>query len=93
MVERARKFRPFVEDALPGLIGDGAAYLADPAAEMACPVDVAGALTLVVGPEGGFIPFELELLRGAGCVPVTLGSRVLRVETAVVAALARLGLD
>jgi RsmE family RNA methyltransferase len=44
-----------------------------------------------LGPEGGFIPFEVEHLREAGATFVELGPRILRVETAVVAAVARLG--
>jgi 16S rRNA (uracil1498-N3)-methyltransferase len=43
--------------------------------------------TLVVGPEGGFEPEELELARGAGFVVVSLGRAILRAETAGVAAL------
>ena len=49
-----------------------------------------GAVTVAVGPEGGFDPAEESLLEGAGAVPFGLGPRVLRLETAVVAALARL---
>jgi RsmE family RNA methyltransferase len=45
---------------------------------------------LILGPEGGFIPFELEKFRAAGCRIVSLGERILRVETAVVALLAKL---
>lgn len=45
--------------------------------------------TLLVGPEGGFTEDERALLRGTEFVcPVTLGPRILRAETAVVAALA-----
>jgi RsmE family RNA methyltransferase len=90
-IERAQRFRPFVEDRLPTIVGDGLALVADPSASTPCPVDVAGDVTLVVGPEGGLLPHELDLLRAAGCTPVGLGPRVLRVETAVVALLARLG--
>lgn len=43
---------------------------------------------LVIGPEGGFSPGEIEAARQAGFVPVSLGERVLRVDTASVAALA-----
>ncbi|HMM35972.1 MAG TPA: 16S rRNA (uracil(1498)-N(3))-methyltransferase, partial [Thermoanaerobaculia bacterium] len=41
-------------------------------------------------PEGGFDDVEERLLDAAGAVPVGLGGRVLRLETAVVAALVRL---
>ncbi len=45
---------------------------------------VAGArsLLLVVGPEGGFSHDEVETARAAGAVPVSLGARILRTETA-----------
>ncbi|MCU0652152.1 MAG: 16S rRNA (uracil(1498)-N(3))-methyltransferase [Candidatus Omnitrophica bacterium] len=39
----------------------------------------------LVGPEGDFTPIEVELARKAGCIPVSLGDLVLRVETAAVA--------
>jgi 16S rRNA (uracil1498-N3)-methyltransferase len=45
-------------------------------------------VALVIGPEGGLSAAELEQLREAGAVPVTLGSRVLRTETAALSALA-----
>jgi len=43
---------------------------------------------LLVGPEGGFSPAEVEWAKGAGAVVVRLGARVLRVETAALAAAA-----
>jgi 16S rRNA (uracil1498-N3)-methyltransferase len=47
-----------------------------------------GALALLIGPEGGFTPEERAMLRGFAFVtPVSLGPRILRAETAVVAAL------
>ncbi|MFN7943571.1 MAG: RsmE family RNA methyltransferase [Thermoanaerobaculia bacterium] len=42
-------------------------------------------VSLAVGPEGGFDPAEREQLLGWGFRPVTLGERILRVETAAIA--------
>lgn len=39
-------------------------------------------VALIVGSEGGFTPEEAEAARAAGAVPVTLGRRILRAETA-----------
>jgi RsmE family RNA methyltransferase len=44
----------------------------------------------MIGPEGGFIPYEIEKLTALGFTPVHLGDRILRVDTAVPALLARL---
>jgi 16S rRNA (uracil1498-N3)-methyltransferase len=50
-----------------------------------------GPAALLVGPEGGFTPAEVELLRRhADVEPVTLGPRILRAETACIAGLALL---
>ncbi|SCG38991.1 16S rRNA (uracil1498-N3)-methyltransferase [Micromonospora echinaurantiaca] len=48
----------------------------------------AGEIVLVVGPEGGIAPAELDAFTAAGARPVRLGSAVLRTSTAGVAALA-----
>ncbi|OIQ93450.1 ribosomal RNA small subunit methyltransferase E [mine drainage metagenome] len=50
----------------------------------------AGAVTLLVGPEGGFDPEEEAAALSAGFQPVSLGPRVLRTETAGLAAIAAL---
>jgi 16S rRNA (uracil1498-N3)-methyltransferase len=50
----------------------------------------AGDVVLVVGPEGGITPGELDRLEAAGAVPVRLGSTVLRSSSAGPAALAAL---
>ena len=55
-----------------------------------CPRGLDEAVTLAIGPEGGWIPYEIDLLANAGLQPVQLGARILRVETAVTALLARL---
>lgn len=85
-----QRFRPFVEDQLP-VIGKGKrCFLAHPHHAGACPSNVSEPLVLAVGPEGGFVDFEVEKLCAAGFEPVHLGTRVLRVETAVQALLGRL---
>ncbi|HEY6011011.1 MAG TPA: 16S rRNA (uracil(1498)-N(3))-methyltransferase [Nitrospirota bacterium] len=83
-------FKPFVEDELPDLIQNTLPLVADPRASFICPRAVNKAVTLVTGPEGGFIPYELEMLVSLGFTPVQLGERILSVETAVPALLARL---
>lgn len=50
--------------------------------------DSTGGLSLAFGPERGFGPADREVLRSEGFTLAHLGSRVLRVETAVIAALA-----
>lgn len=54
------------------------------------PHSVATAVTLLSGPEGGLSPAEEAQARVAGFVPKSLGPRVLRAETAPLAALSRL---
>jgi 16S rRNA (uracil1498-N3)-methyltransferase len=47
-----------------------------------------GGASLLIGPEGGFTPEERRMLRSLAFVkPVSLGPRILRAETAVIAAL------
>jgi 16S rRNA (uracil1498-N3)-methyltransferase len=45
-----------------------------------------GAAEIAIGPEGGFAPDELEAFRVAGYAQVGLGPRILRAETAAIAA-------
>lgn len=49
------------------------------------------ALTLLVGPEGGFTREEEDAALAAGALALSMGPRVLRTETAALAALAMLG--
>lgn len=81
-----RLFRPFVESFVPG----GVALVAHPAAAAECPRSVNGAVTLAIGPEGGFIEREVASFERAAFTPVSLGPRILRVETAVAALASRL---
>ncbi|MBQ2752414.1 MAG: 16S rRNA (uracil(1498)-N(3))-methyltransferase [Oscillospiraceae bacterium] len=45
---------------------------------------------LLIGSEGGFAPDEIEKAKSAGVLPVSLGKRILRCETAPIAALSAL---
>jgi len=83
------RFRPFVEDELETMFPGAQRLLAHPAAAAPLP-ERRGRALLAVGPEGGWVPFELELLQGRGFVPFTLGPRPLRVEVAVPYALGAL---
>jgi len=47
-----------------------------------------GQVTILTGPEGGFADQERELAKVAGFIPVSMGKRILRTETASLAALA-----
>ncbi|MBA4371801.1 MAG: 16S rRNA (uracil(1498)-N(3))-methyltransferase [Thermodesulfovibrio sp.] len=83
-------FKPFVEDELPGIMAGTTALLADPGAGNECPRNLRGSITLAIGPEGGFIQYELDKLVESRFEPVSMGERILRVEAAVPALLARL---
>ncbi|MBC3953000.1 16S rRNA (uracil(1498)-N(3))-methyltransferase [Pseudomonas folii] len=85
-----KRFKPFVEDRLPQLAQGTLGLVGHPGDFPACPRAVTGQVTLAIGPEGGWIPYEVDLLNKAGLQPVQLGERILRVETAVTALLARL---
>lgn len=86
-----KRFKPFVEDELPEMAAGKNALLAHPGDYPSAPYGpIAGELILIIGPEGGFIPYEVEKLQSAGCDTVSLGPRILRVENAVNALLGRL---
>jgi len=46
-----------------------------------------GPVVLLIGPEGGLAPAEISAAQSAGYLPLRLGPRVLRTETAAVAAM------
>ncbi len=84
-----KSFKPFVEDELPLLINGVPAFVGHPEARKNLATKPRRDCVLFVGPEGGFINYEMDLLRQAGVIPVSLGQRILRVETAVSALLAK----
>lgn len=74
------------------LLPQGApAYVLDPLASeglLSSAQPPATEVAVLIGPEGGFSPAELEALRGLGVRGAGLGQRILRVESAAIAAAA-----
>ena len=89
-VRTQSRFRLFVEDELPGIVGQGRLYLAHPGPRPAFPDPGLKEAVLVVGPEAGWNEFELGRWEEAGATRLSLGARPLRVEAAVPALLARM---
>jgi 16S rRNA (uracil1498-N3)-methyltransferase len=90
-IELHKRFKPFVEDVLPTLIAtDRPAFVAHPYVEQPMPAGIRHACTIIIGPEGGFIPYEIDLLIKNGCQAVSLGNRIIRTETVIPYVLGRL---
>jgi RsmE family RNA methyltransferase len=94
------RFRPFVEDLLPQLLGDcPIRLLAHPEGDPTI-AQAADGLSgqpgqraiWYIGPEGGWVDFEVQRFKEQGFMPFSLGARILRVDTAVPALLAQLSL-
>jgi 16S rRNA (uracil1498-N3)-methyltransferase len=89
-IELRRFFAPFINDELPFIARNTLPLVAHPLASEECPRNVQRAVTLAIGPEGGFIADEVAALERASFGAVHLGARILRVETAVAALVGRL---
>ncbi len=90
-IELYKRFKPFVEDVLPSRISsDYPAYVAHPYVEDVMPAGIQHGCTIIIGPEGGFIPYEVDLLIKNGCQAVSLGNRIIRTETVIPYVLGRL---
>lgn len=90
-IEIYKRFKPFVEDILPSMIAQNSpAYVAHPYAQEKMPSGIDHPCTILIGPEGGFIPYEIELLEKNGCLAFSLGNRIIRTETVISYVLGRL---
>jgi len=89
-VQLRKRFKPFVEDELPEIAANSRALIAHPYNAAKCPPEQNITTTLAIGPEGGFIPYEVEKLNEANFESVHIGQRILRVENAVPVLLAKL---
>ncbi|MGD0491067.1 MAG: 16S rRNA (uracil(1498)-N(3))-methyltransferase [Steroidobacteraceae bacterium] len=85
VIEAPRPLIHYLGESSPG----GVRLVLDPAADRAAAaLQIEASVEMAVGPEGGFDDEELEAFRVSGFVPVALGPRVLRTETAAIAGLA-----
>lgn len=90
-IECYKRFKPFVEDMLPSMItAERPAYVAHPYVDEPMPSQIQHPCTIVIGPEGGFIPYEIELLQKNGCQAKHLGNRIIRTEMVIPYVLGRL---
>lgn len=89
-IQLHKRFKPFAEDVLPAIAAAHPAYAAHPYAAEKMPSGIAHPCSIVIGPEGGFIPYEIDLLMENGCRAVSLGSRIIRTETVIPYVLGRL---
>lgn len=77
-------FKPFIEDEIPGLIQNSHAIVAHPTSSKGLIRDFNdNTVTLAIGPEGGFVDYEIAMLEKHGFESMSLGKRIQRVEFAL----------
>lgn len=90
-----KRFKPFIEDFIPSVAGDYDRMLvAHPEGygdlRQTVGINIKGRTLLAVGPEGGWVDFEVKKFLDCSFVAISLGRRILRTDTAAVALLAQL---
>jgi len=96
-------FKSFVEDELPNFIKGKQALVAHPGGNRGqlpiffknrelTPISppISQSIVLIIGPEGGIIDYEIELLKSAGCQLIDLGPRILRTDSVLPFVVAKL---
>jgi len=93
-VEIFDRFKKFFEDSFPALFDDEYLKLLpdlDTAIKLKTTYDKnRSKIVIAIGPEGGWVPFETEMMEQYGFTKCKLGNWILRVEHAVMAALAQI---
>jgi 16S rRNA (uracil1498-N3)-methyltransferase len=88
-----KRLKPFIEDKLQQIYPKHHLLLAHPYTENKLSDICSGNKNLLaIGPEGGWSNFEIDMFEHAGFKPFSLGSRILRSDTAVIATLAIINL-
>ncbi len=84
IIEIREKFKPFIEDELTLIAANTIKIVAHPGGQQINQIPhQSKSVTLVIGPEGGLIPFEIDQLTQLGFKTADLGARILRVDTAL----------
>ena len=90
------RFRPFVEDVLPSHTAYSHRLIAHPDGDgslnKAVSLPLKGKVILAIGPEGGWVDFEVKKFKQQGFRAFSLGPRILRVDTAVPAIISQINL-
>lgn len=91
-----RKFKPFIEDYFP-TVKSQYRYniLAHPGGQTTLQQEIetkGSRVALAVGPEGGWVDYEVDKFREQGFADCTIGERILKVDTAVIALHSRISL-
>ena len=87
-VHQHRRFRPFVEDDLVDLCAGRPCWIAHPGCSAMTPTAHQPGVVMI-GPEGGFVPFEVNLVERVVARRLNLGERILSVDTALTCVLAQ----
>ena len=86
-------FKPFIEDQLDVIAGGSTRLVAHPTATTGIQSTPIAELTLAIGPEGGFIPYEIDKFSELDFAAASLGPRILTVEVAVSSLISRLAVN
>ncbi len=85
-----KQLKPFIEDELNALFPGPQRFMADPKADLGFrDMDIKSSerIMLAVGPEGGWVDYERDLLTRHGFRAFRVGPRILRTDTACIALL------
>jgi len=80
----------FLKELGPPTLGEARFVLAERYEDDKNPINEGGSIVIAIGPEGGWDAEEIEALSSYGFVKLSLGRRILRSETAALAALSKL---
>ena len=91
------RFKPFIEDYLPEIITNYQEKIVAhpgnfPALPQRVSLPIKQKTLLAIGPEGGWVDYEIEKFKKVGIKPFSMGPRILRVDTAVPALLSQIEL-